>query len=110
MVGVVGINPNAVVVNVFVSLTCRDKRFTTVGAVVHVGIHRKDFIDVFGVAENFLIVVATCGESTLFGPAFAFVVGAVHTTFFVAGFNNSIDNIGIGRRNSQAHAAHICFG
>ena len=100
VVGVAGVNPDAVVVYVFVALAGWHEFFTAVGAVVHVGIHRKDFVDVFWIAEDFLVIVAAGRERSLLRPAFAFIAGAEYATFVVAGFYNSIHDICIGRRNS----------
>ena len=60
VVGIAWIDPDAMVVYVFVFLTGRNKSFAAICAVVHVGIHGKDLVDVFGVTENFLVVVAAC--------------------------------------------------
>ena len=100
VIGVAGVYPDAVVVYVFVALAGWHEVFAAVGAVVHVGVHRKDFVDVFGIAEDFLVVVTASREGSLLGPAFAFIARAENTSFVVAGFDNGIHDIGIGRRNS----------
>jgi hypothetical protein len=60
-------------VPIFADVQYKFAVFTAVCAVVHVGVHRKDFVDVFGVAENFLVVVTASREGSLLGPAFAFI-------------------------------------
>ena len=109
VVGIGRVYPDAVVVYVFVFFAGWLKVFAAVCAVVHVGIHGEYFVDVIGVTDDFLVVVAARGERSLFGPCFAFIARAEYAAFVVACLYDGINHIGIGRRNRQAHAAHVAF-
>ena len=96
MIGITRIYPNAMIIYVFISLACRNEGFSAVRTVVHVGVHSKDFIDILGVTENFLVIVAARGEGSLLGPTLSFIRRAENSTFIIPCFYNSIHHIGIG--------------
>jgi len=107
MIGIAGVYPDAMVVYVLVFLASGYECFTAVSAVVHVSVHSKNFIDVLGVTEYFLVVVAARREGSLLGPILAFIGRSENTPLAVPCLYNCIHHVAIDRRDCKAYTAHI---
>ena len=90
------IDPNDVVIDVFIAFTRVSEGFARVIGYFHVGIHAKQAIGVGGIHKNLLVVVAGGEERILLRPAFAVIVADKNAALAFFGFYHGIHLTGFG--------------
>src|SRR6056297_292233 len=99
VVGILRIDPHAVIVHVFPFFAGSLKGLTTILGVVQPGIHAEYFVDIMGIANDFLVIVPRSFVAASFGPIQSLIGGAVESVFVVLGVNDGIDAVAICRRD-----------
>ena len=108
VVGVVGINPQHVIVDVLVLLANPTHGLAAVVADLHPGVHRVEAIDHLGICKQFVVVLPTAGHivGALF-PVLAGIGGPVQTAILASGVHHRVDRVRIGRGDRQANAPDV---
>ena len=107
MPGVVGINPNGVVVAVMIFLVDGVQSFAAVERFAHLHAHHDDAVDVLRVGDDLPVIHRPGNEFVLARPGCAFVLRPEHATFAVSSLNRRVHHVRVGGRNSQADTAHV---
>ena len=113
VVGVVGVDPDRVVVHVLVALA--EVRPRLAGVVRHLqeDVHRVEALGVLRVDEDLLVVHGAAGDVVAaLLPALAAVRGAEGPARLVGGrgLDERVDGVGLGGGEGEADAAHLLLG
>ena len=106
MLGVLWIDPHAVVVDVLALLPGHFEGFATVLGVLQPGIHAIHGVDIMRMANDLLVVVATGLKARHFCPALTAIAGSVESSIFGCR-DNCVNDVRVRRRDIEANAAHI---
>ena len=107
MIAVGRVYPNAMVVYVFVDFSKIGNRFSTIGRNFVISIRDVNFIDVYGVAHDLLIIISGSEKRISFLPTGTLVRRAINASLVILGFYNGVQYIRIYRADGEAHSSHI---
>ncbi len=111
VLGILGIDPERVVIHVFPALAQRAERLASVFGDMEQRIHRVDAVEDPGVGDDPLVVLRAGGEvRRSFGPALAAVFRAEEAALPTGCLDRGIDDIGIDGRDRQADAPLVAVG
>ena len=101
MIGVGGVNPQRMIINVLVFFTETLPGFSAVFSHVIEGIHRVHPIRVFRIGYQLLVILRTAGHIVSHPvPAFTAIIRTIYPTFFrIRCFNNGVNHIWVSRRH-----------
>src|SRR6185369_14860122 len=110
VVGVVGVDPQRVVVDVLAVLEAGRPSLAAVLADVDRGVHRVDAVEALGVGHQLLVVLrARRDVAALLLPALAAVAGAEEAALVAGRLDPGIEHVGVDRRDAETDAAAVAF-
>ena len=107
MVGVLRVNPVGVVVHMAFVVANVLPGFASIEGYGSVSVDRINLVGVFGIGVQLTIILSAAVIVTHFFERSATVGGTVKTAFAVGSLEHHVNNVGIGRRNGNGHAAFV---
>src|SRR5262249_4593733 len=107
VIGVLRVDPDAVVVDMLPGFAERTERPATVVGNLNEDIHDIDTISVLWVDDKMGIVLGLLVEAVAFLPGFAAIQRAENASVAVDRLDNSVDAIGIRGRGGEANASEV---
>ena len=107
MIWIIGVDPDGMIIYVFVDLADIGYRFTTIITQFIIGICDVYFIGIVGITSDLIVIIAGSKYSTSFLPTCTFVGGTVYTPFAITGFNNCIYHVRVDWTDIYAYSSYI---
>ncbi len=110
MLGVIGVDPQGMIVDMLTSVTQCAPRFPSVFCDPASNIHRIDLIHVLGIGKNAVVVLWTAADIVAhLLPGYSTISRPEKSAAVAGRFDDGIDDIGIGRGDGQSHPPHVSF-
>ncbi len=111
VVGVVGVDPQGVVVDVLLLLPDPVEGLAAVEGDLEEGVHAVDPVDVVGVGEDLVVVLRAAGDVVRhLRPALAAIRGAEEPALVALRLDHRVEDVGVGGRDVHADLAHVDLG